>query len=319
MTSVFSHFVYFILDLYISFFNLDSIGIASNAKLLEQASEMATVKYRHKHFSFWFLVFVFVFPPSKAFYAGIHPDCQRNLETNLSEADSLASSVLLLEPGTYSEFHQAEMHQIDYTENISQNSKESPHHQEACLFRMKGLLCFTSWTAELFYARPRLHDEDSRMQPVHDTFAHMGIVIRKKEDTWSNISESPALEDGLNTTDANEVNNEQPATSLSTHVSALIRMEGSNKTSGMAAPPPEIVRTETPVISTSVRIEVNNVSATSVDLGIGDASARQDSMSIARKAHEETTARQDSMSIADNKPRRCNCDTGLNVQCGNCK
>ena len=35
-----------------------------------------------------------------------------------------------------------------------------------------------------------------------------------------------------------------------------------------------------------------------MDLGIGDASARQDSMSIARKAHEETTARQDSMSIA---------------------
>jgi hypothetical protein len=36
-----------------------------------------------------------------------------------------------------------------------------------------------------------------------------------------------------------------------------------------------------------------------VDLGIGDVSARQDSMSIARKAHHgETTARQDSMSIA---------------------
>jgi len=66
----------------------------------------------------------------------------------------------------------------------------------------------------------------------------------------------------------------------------------------MAAPPPELVSTETPVNSTTVLIEVNNVPATSVDLGIGDASARQDSMSIARKAHEETTAKQDSMSIA---------------------
>ena len=66
----------------------------------------------------------------------------------------------------------------------------------------------------------------------------------------------------------------------------------------MAAPPPELVSTETPVNSTTVLIEVNNVPATSVDLGIGDASARQDSMSIARKAHEETTAKQDSISIA---------------------
>ena len=260
------------------------------------------------------------------------------METNLSEADSLASSVLLLEPGTYSEFHQAEMHQIDYTENISQNSKESPHHQEACLFRMKGLLCFTSWTAELFYARSRLHDEVSWMQPVHDTFAYIGIVFDKILDSWLNNSVSPTLEDGFNSTDTNDINNEKPTTrslpthgstlirmeapttrSLPTHGSTLIRMEGSNETAGMAAPPPELVRTKTPVNSTSVRIEVNSVPATSVDLGIGDASARQDSMSIARKAHEETTARQDSMSIADNKPRRCNCDTGLNVQCGNCK
>ena len=136
------------------------------------------------------------------------------------------------------------------------------------------------------------------MQPVHDTFAHIGIVFNKILDSWLNNSVSPTLEDGFNSTDTNDINNEKPTTrSLPTHGSALIiRMEGSNETAGMAAPPPEIVSTETPVNSTSVRIEVNNVPTTSVDLGIGDASARQDSMSIAREAHEETTARQDSMS-----------------------
>ena len=76
-------------------------------------------------------------------------------------------------------------------------------------------------------------------------------------------------------------------------------MEVTNETARVASPSLEIVRTETPVISISVSMEVNNVPATSVDLGIRDASVRQDSMSIARKAHhDETTARQDSMSIA---------------------
>ena len=91
------------------------------------------------------------------------------------------------------------------------------------------------------------------MQPVHDTFAHIGIVFDKILDSWLNDSVSPALEDGFNSTDTNDINNEKPTTrSLPTHGSALIRMEGSNETAGIAAPPPEIVSTETPVNSTSV-------------------------------------------------------------------
>ena len=70
----------------------------------------------------------------------------------------------------------------------------------------------------------------------------------------------------------------------------------------MAAPPPEIVSTETPVNSTSVRIEESNVPATSVDLGNGDASARQDSTSIARNEHARIITVQDSMSIVPDAP-----------------
>ena len=151
-------------------------------------------------------------------------------------------------------FHQMEMLQDDCTKNSSQRSNEGRlqmeaclFRQEACLFRMKGLLCFTSWTAKLFYTRPRLRDEDSRMQPVHDTFAHIGIVFDKILDSWLNNSVSPALEDGFNSTDTNDINNEKPTTrslpthgstlicmeaptttSLPTHGSTLIRMEGSN-------------------------------------------------------------------------------------------
>ena len=66
------------------------------------------------------------------------------------------------------------------------------------------------------------------MQPVHDTFAHIGIVFDKILDSWLNDSVSPALEDGLNITDNNDINNEKHTTSLHTHGSEVICMEGSN-------------------------------------------------------------------------------------------
>ena len=210
--------------------------------MMNKMNEMATAKYRRKHFRFWFLIFICV---SKAFYPGIHPYCQRSLECNLNKNHSCASSISSSGP----RFHdQTEMHRIGCTKNNSQRTNESRLHQEACLFRMKGLLCFTSWTAKLFYARAQLHDEDSRMQPVHDTFAHIGIVFDKILDSWLNNSVSPALEDGFDSTDTNDINNEKPTTrSLPTHGSTLIRMEGSNETAGT----PEIVSTETPMKSTS--------------------------------------------------------------------
>ena len=95
------------------------------------------------------------------------------------------------------------------------------------------------------------------MQSVHDTFAHMGIEFDKIQDSWLNDIASPALEDGLNSTDTNDINNEKPATSLPTQGSAIICMEGSNKTARMASPL-EIVSTKTSVnITLSVRIEDN--------------------------------------------------------------
>ena len=208
---------------------------------MNEMNEMATAKYRRKHFSFWFLIFICV---SKAFYPGIHPYCQRSLEYNLNKNHSRATSISSSGP----RFHdQTEMHRIGCTKNNTQRSNESRLHQEACLFRMKGVLCFTSRMAELFYASPRLHDEVSRMQPVHDTFTHIGILFDKILDSWLNNSVSPALEDGFNSTDTNDINNEKPTTrslpthgstlicmeaptttSLPTHGSTLIRMEGSN-------------------------------------------------------------------------------------------
>ena len=79
-------------------------------------------------------------------------------------------------------------------------------------------------------------------------------------------------------------------------------MKGSNETAGMAALPPEIVSTKTPVNSTSVRIEEINVPTTSVNLGNGDASTRQDSSSIARNEHTGISTVQVSMSIVPIAP-----------------
>ena len=137
---------------------------------------------------------------------------------------------------------------------------------------------------------------------MHDTFAHMGIVFDKILDSWLNDSVSLALEDSFNNTDTNDINKEKPATSLPTHGSALIRMEGSNETGGTAAPPPEIVSTKMPVNSTSMRIEKSNVPTTSVDLGNSDASTRQDSTSIARNEHTGISTVQVSTSIVPDAP-----------------